>query len=156
MTDLALLKMAIQKAFPGISQSEVMDLIQEGVVREYPVEKDLCVEGNEEDVFYILLDGKVEVTKKINNVDKRLLNELNPGDFFGEMGLIHEAPRAATVTTLQPTKVLEIDKKRFSDVLNKSGTVSLAMVREVSRRLRDNDEMAIEDLRQKAGELAFF
>ncbi|MCB2180132.1 cyclic nucleotide-binding domain-containing protein [bacterium] len=154
MTDTVLLKNAIYKAFPGIAEDEVLNLIQEGVVNEYPGRKDLCIEGNEEDVFYILLDGTVEVTKKINTVDKRRLNELHPGDFFGEMGLIHEAPRAATVTTLGPTTVLEIDKKSFSDVLYQSGTVSLAMVREVSRRLRDNDEMAIEDLRQKAGELA--
>lgn len=154
MTDLALVKNAISKAFPGISEEEALNLIKEGVVKEYPGDSDLCIEDQEEDVFYILLDGSVEVTKKINTFDKRKLNELHPGDFFGEMGLIHEAPRAATVTTMGPTKVLEIDKKSFSDVLYQSGTVSLAMVREVSRRLRDNDEMAIEDLRQKAGELA--
>lgn len=154
MSDLLLLKKAIYKAFPGISEEEVMNLIHEGAVKEYPQKRDLCIEGKEEDVFYILLDGSVEVTKKINAVDKRLLNLLHPGDFFGEMALIHEVPRAATVTTLERTKVLEIDKRSFSDVLYQSGTVSLAMVREVSRRLRDNDEMAIEDLRQKAGELA--
>lgn len=154
MDENVILKRAIYKAFPGISDFEVEKLIHQGNVNEYPTKTNLCIEGNEEDVFYIILDGEVRVTKKINDEDDRLLNYLKPGDFFGEMGLIHEAPRAATVTTTLPTKVLEIDKYSFSDVLQKSGTVSLAMVREVSRRLRENDEMAIEDLRQKAAELA--
>jgi signal transduction histidine kinase len=79
---------------------------------------------------------------------------LKPGDFFGEMGLIHDAPRAATVTTTTEIIVLEIDKDSFKTVLQQISTVSLAMVKEVSRRLRENDEMAIEDLRLKAGELA--
>jgi two-component system sensor histidine kinase VicK len=79
---------------------------------------------------------------------------LYPGDFFGEMALIHNAPRAATVKTVTPTTVLEIRKNAFEYILRKNPTVSLAMVREVSSRLRENDEMAIEDLRVKAGELA--
>jgi signal transduction histidine kinase len=70
------------------------------------------------------------------------------------MGLIHDAPRAASVTSTIESTVLEINKEGFQDVLEESSTVSLAMVREVSRRLRENDEMAIEDLRLKAGELA--
>jgi signal transduction histidine kinase len=112
------------------------------------------MEGQTEDVFYVLLEGEVEVTKEINQNDVRILKHLKPGDFFGEMGLIHDAPRAATVTTTKYTTVLEIDKEGFEEVLHLSSVVSLSMVREVSRRLRENDEMAIEDLRLKAGELA--
>jgi signal transduction histidine kinase len=70
------------------------------------------------------------------------------------MALIHNAPRAATVATITPTTVLEINKTDFAELLRKNASVSLAMVREVSRRLRENDEMAIEDLRVKAKELA--
>ncbi|KPL07404.1 hypothetical protein AMJ86_04575, partial [bacterium SM23_57] len=104
--------------------------------------------------FYIILEGGVRVTKVINDDEDRLLKDLGPGDFFGEMGLIHNAPRAATVTTIKPTTVLSIHKKEFEQMLQISSSVSLAMVKEVSRRLRENDEMAIEDLRLKARELA--
>ena len=70
------------------------------------------------------------------------------------MGLIHNAPRGASVTTTESTTVLCIHKSDFDRLLQRSSSVSMAMVREVSRRLRENDEMAIEDLRLKAGELA--
>jgi signal transduction histidine kinase len=83
-----------------------------------------------------------------------MLHTLVEGDFFGEYALIHEAPRMATVETLTPTTVVEIYKEDFQALLKSSTSVSMAMVGEVSRRLRENDEMAIEDLRLKAGELA--
>lgn len=154
MDKVQLAKNAIQKAFPGIYAREVEKMVSIGEVKEYSAETCLCKEGAVEETFYILLGGAVSVTKTINNEEERLLNTLHAGDYFGEMGLIHEAPRAATVTSIEPVQVLEIDKHSFNDTLQKMSIVSMAMVREVSKRLRDNDEMAIEDLRQKAGELA--
>ncbi len=144
----------IQRAFPGIGQNEGEDLARTGDVHTYPAKYILCQEGAIEEIFYILLRGKVQVTKLIDPTEVRLLSFLGPGDFFGEMALIHNAPRAATVATLIPTTVLEINKSDFDELLKKNASVSLAMVREVSRRLRENDEMAIEDLRIKAKELA--
>ena len=149
-----LAKTAIRKAFPGIYEAEVDTMVEIGSFKQYPSGICLCQEGAVEETFYILLDGEVLVTKEINSVENRLLKQLYPGDFFGEMGLIHDAPRAASVTTTSPVKVLEIDKSSFNQTLQQMSMVSMAMVREVSRRLRENDEMAIEDLREKAGELA--
>jgi signal transduction histidine kinase len=144
----------IQRAFPGIRVSEAEAMAGTGEVHTYPSHNTLCMEGSIEEVFYIILAGEVKVSKLINEVEVRELTTLQQGDFFGEMALIHDAPRAATVTTTQPTTVLEISKDEFEKILRRSSSVSLAMVREVSRRLRENDEMAIEDLRFKAKELA--
>jgi len=147
-------KEILQRAFPGIPQKEAEDMVSIGKVEEHPADVVLCREGAEEDVFYILLEGDVKVTKVIHQNQDRLLKHLQPGDFFGEMGLIHNAPRGASVTTTVPTKVLCITKSDFENLLQRSSSVSMSMVREVSRRLRENDEMAIEDLQLKAGELA--
>lgn len=144
----------LRKAFPGIPVVEAEKMVSIADTHTYEPGVVLCVEGAFEDAFYIILEGRVRVTKVINDDEDRLLKILMPGDFFGEMGLIHNAPRAATVTTLDPTTVLIIQKIEFEKMLQISSSVSLAMVKEVSRRLRENDEMAIEDLRLKAGELA--
>ena len=144
----------LRKAFPGIPAKDAREMIALGKVASFDADETLCREGTVEDTFYILLNGDVRVSKEIANDEDRLLKELHPGDFFGEMGLIHNAPRGATVTTTSPTTVLCIHKSDFDRMLQHSPAVSLAMVKEVSRRLRENDEMAIEDLRLKAGELA--
>lgn len=147
------LKILLQ-VFPGIPQAEAQDMVHRGKIHIYPPGTELCREDAVETTFYIILSGKVKVTKVISSEQIRLLKILEPGEFFGEMGLIHDAPRAATVTTLEPTQVLEISKEIFNDILHRSASISLAMAKEVSRRLRENDAMAIEDLRLKAGELA--
>jgi len=144
----------IPHAFPGISPSEVAELIHNSKLMNYPAGKVLCRENSIEDTFYLILEGEVEVTKVINNDQERKLKTLASGDFFGEMALIHNAPRAATVTTTTPLIALEIDRQAFDRVLKNSSSVSLAMVREISQRLRENDEMAIDDLRMRASELA--
>lgn len=144
------------RAFPGIPVKEAQELIASGQVHTYPVGTVLCHEDAYESTFYIILDGMVKVTKMINPAhnEMRTLKTLETGDFFGEMGLLQEAPRAATVTALQPVTVLEIRKEYFNDLLRTSASLARAMIQEVVSRLRQNDQMAIEDLRLKAGELA--
>ena len=144
----------IPHAFPGISPDEVAELINNSKLVNFPAGTVLCHENALEDTFYLILDGEVEVTKVINNRETRLLKKLGVGDFFGEMALIHNAPRAATVKTLTELIALEIHKEAFDRVLKNSSSVSMAMVREISQRLRENDEMAIDDLRMRASELA--
>jgi len=70
------------------------------------------------------------------------------------MALIHNAPRAATVTAKTHLVALELNKDAFDRVLKNSSTMAMTMVREISNRLRTNDEMAVEDLRLRASELA--
>ena len=144
----------LKRAFPGIQKNVADELLASGATRNFPPNTTICQEGALEDTFYIILNGEVRVTKVINDEEVRLLTHLTNGDFFGEMAIIHNAPRAATVATTLPTQVLEIRKEIFTHLVELSSSMSLAMVRAVSNRLRDNDEMAIEDLREKARELA--
>jgi signal transduction histidine kinase len=142
------------KAFPGIKESDANEMIASSKQCTYPANTTLCHEGALETTFYMILSGQVRVTKVINAAEERLLKFLYPGDFFGEMAIIQNAPRAAKVVTTQETIVLEIYKEDFTRFIERSSIVSLAMAREVSRRLTQNDTMAIEDLSQKAKELA--
>ncbi len=144
----------IPRAFPGITPDEVQELISSSKVNSYPAGTILCHENVLEYVFYMILDGEAEVSKVVNNTETRLLKTLGAGDFFGEMALIHNAPRAATVAAKTPLVVLELDKDNFDRVLQRSSSVAMAMVKEISNRLRQNDQLAIEDLRLRAGELA--
>jgi signal transduction histidine kinase len=144
----------IPRAFPGIKAPEIEELIAFSKVRAYPPSSVLCRENALEDRFYMILEGEVEVTKVINNSQVRLLKTLGPGDFFGEMALIHNAPRAATVTSKTALTTLELDKAAFDRVLHNSSSIAMAMVSEISNRLRSNDQLAVDDLRMRASELA--
>jgi signal transduction histidine kinase len=144
----------IPRAFPGIRPDEIEELIANSQVCSYEPGAILCQENALEDRFYMILEGEVEVSKNINNNESRLLKTLTAGDFFGEMALIHNAPRAATVTAKTVLTTLELNKAAFDRVLQKSTSVALAMISEISNRLRTNDQMAVDDLRMRASELA--
>jgi len=144
----------IPRAFPGIKPSEIEELIANSQVRSYTPDSILCHENATEDRFYMILEGDAEVTKVINNAESRRLKTLGPGDFFGEMAIIHNAPRAATVTAKTDLTTLELDKAGFDRVLRNSSSVAMALVSEISERLRENDQMAVDDLRMRASELA--
>jgi two-component system phosphate regulon sensor histidine kinase PhoR len=144
----------IPRAFPGIKTNEIEEVISKSLVRNYKAGAMLCHENAIEHTFYMLLEGDVEVSKGINHQEARLLKTLTAGDFFGEMALIHNAPRAATVSAKTDVVTLELEKDAFDQILRHSPSVSMAMVREISNRLRQNDDLAIEDLRIRAAELA--
>ena len=144
----------IPRAFPGIKPSEIEELIANSQVRSYLPGEILCHEDVVEERFYMILEGDVEVTKNINNSEAHLLKTLGAGDFFGEMALIHNSARAATVRAKTPLTTLELDKAGFDRVLHNSTSVAMAMVSEISNRLRQNDQMAVDDLRIRASELA--
>lgn len=141
-------------AFPGLSPAQADEIIASGQILTTPPNTILCHEGAQENTFYILLSGQVEVTKQIRGQPDRVLQRLKSGGFFGEMAILHDAARAATVTTTETTRVLQIHKEAFTGMIEGNNRIALAIIREVSRRLRNNDEMAIEDLRLKAKELA--
>jgi signal transduction histidine kinase len=143
----------IPRAFPGIKPAEVEELIANSKINTYPVGAVLCRENMLEHTFYMILDGEAEVTKQVNN-SQHLMKTLGTGDFFGEMALIHNAPRAATVAAKTPLVVLELNQDGFKRVLQNSTSISMAMVKEISNRLRQNDNLAIEDLQMRAAELA--
>jgi signal transduction histidine kinase len=147
-------KLILRKTFPGMLPEEADCLITQSKVCTYPAFTLLCREGALETTVYIILEGEVSVNKNLNDREVRRLNVLGPGDFFGEMANINNAPRSASVLSISPITVMEISREAFSDLLEHSNCVALAMVRIVSRRLRENDAMAIEDLRSKSRDLA--
>ncbi len=144
----------LRQAFSDLAEAEAVKMVEAGVVKAYPAGTTLCHEGVIERTFYIIMDGEVRITKRVSETEERFICNLHPGSFFGEMGLIHDAPRGASVATTTACMMLEIEKDAFSEMVKQNSSVSMAMVREVSQRLRDNNDLAIEDLRVKAGELA--
>lgn len=144
----------LKKVFPAFTNQELHQLFSSGRIRHHPKNTRLTTEGAYETTFYILLKGEVRVTKKFDENKERILKQLSDGDFFGEMAIIHDAPRAATISALTDVEVLEIEREAFVKLLHTNSQLTLAIVREVSRRLRENDEIAIADLRKKTEELS--
>jgi signal transduction histidine kinase len=139
----------LARTFSGLAADEIGELAALTRVGRYPAGFDLCREGAHEDIFYILAEGEAVITKKISDLEgERVLRRAGPGDYMGEMALIQNAPRAASVRTLTPCTVLEIDKVDFEAMLGRSPRLALSIIRTTLNRMRANDQVAITDLQR--------
>lgn len=78
-------------------------------------------QGDEGDKFYIIRSGKVDVCKEVEGKEAFLV-QLGQGDFFGELALLKQAPRAATVRAVEDVELLTLSKEIFMNVVQKSAT----------------------------------
>src|SRR4026208_602304 len=122
------------------------ELTQLGI---YPADHVLCHEGAFEELFYIISEGSVVISKKmLDEAGERGLRVGGRGDLIGEMALIQNAPRAATVRTLTECTMLEMGKKDFETLLSRSPHMAIDIMRVTLDRMRANDHMAIGDLQR--------
>ena len=96
--------------------------------------------------MYIVHEGSVEILKRIGG-DQRPLAQLEKGDFFGEMAILEDLPRAASARALSDVKLLLINGTTFDQMLRTNPEIAVRMMRKLSRRLRETDRL----LREAAG-----
>jgi NADH dehydrogenase len=85
-----------------------------GVRREYfEAGQTVCREGDRGDWLYVITDGEVEVLKQVPGQGERAVRRLSAGECFGEIALVSDLPRTATVRTVTSTNVLAVDREAF-------------------------------------------
>jgi hypothetical protein len=104
-----------------------------------PAGKTLMREGEPGDRFYVVLDGGVRVTR-----NGRKVADLGAGKGFGELALLTNAPRTATVTTVDDTEVVSFDRKTFGKLLDQSPSFARRLLQAVAARLRESDAKSVQ------------
>lgn len=112
------------------------------IERRYPKGTTIVEEGLPGDYMYVIREGRVKVTKLSDEGREKILNFLDEGGFFGEMALLDRAPRSASVKTLKPVRLLALSRSDFLNALRTSPDLAMAVIQELTRRLREVDEQA--------------
>ncbi len=95
----------------------------------------IVTQGTPGTAFYLILSGRVEIVR-----DGASLGGFGPGDFFGEMSLLDNAPRSATITAFEPTECLMLSSWDFKAALERHPAIAIKLLEVLSRRLRAADE----------------
>ena len=99
-------------------------------------------QGDAADAAYVILQGKADVTLNTPNGEIKVA-ELGQNALVGEMGILSDAPRSATIVAAEPTTALRIDKRVFLELLTQFPQMALAVMRELANRLeRTNAQLA--------------
>jgi signal transduction histidine kinase len=111
------------------------------------------VEGAVADKFYIVMDGKVEVWKAYQDDRRSLLATHGAGHFFGEMALIDELPRSATLVARESTRALFLLREDFQRLIKSNASIALSVMMSISLMVRSSNETFVEDLRERNAKL---
>ena len=95
----------------------------------------IVTQGTPGQAFYLILTGRVEILR-----DGASLGAFGPGDFFGEMSLLDQAPRSATIRALDQTQCLMLSSWDFKALLERHPSIAIKLLEVLSRRLRVANE----------------
>lgn len=136
--------------FASLPREEIQYLAQVLRPHEIPAGTLLFKEGERGDRFYVLLDGQMEIIKALGTPDERLLAVRNAGTFIGEMSLMNvEGLRTASVRSCSKATLLEMRRVEFDDLLQRRPILAYNMVRVLSQRLDEAENITIRELREK-------
>ena len=116
--------------FEGLSRKELTQLARVSEDMEIPAGRALCKEGEIGHEFFVLVDGKVDVTRNGRKVAMR-----GGGEFVGEIALIEQTPRTATVTAKTPLRVFVLTHQGFRSLLDENPSVERKVLRTLARRV---------------------
>jgi CRP/FNR family cyclic AMP-dependent transcriptional regulator len=122
--------------FPTLSSADLQLIADHGLVRTYPRNTVLVTEGDSTDSFYIILSGKVKVFLSDERGREVLLNIQGPGEYFGELALIDEAPRSASIQTLKPTQLAIVSRAGFRNCLADHPQIAVELISALVHRVR--------------------
>ena len=88
------------------------------------------------DTLYIIVDGQVQISRTLQNGEQRVIREMGPGEFFGEMALLEDKPRSARVSTVTPTTFLAVTRQRFNTLIEQHPAVAINFLKAISAQLR--------------------
>lgn len=133
--DLYVEHLARVPLFAGCSQAELKRLSRHTTRITIDANRVLTREGRGAYEFFVIVDGWAEVSR-----DGRVVAQLGPGDFFGELGLLDPGVRDATVITLTSMEVIVLPQWDFEAALGEAPMMARKLMAGMARRLRDLDE----------------
>jgi CRP/FNR family cyclic AMP-dependent transcriptional regulator len=121
--------------FAGLSRRELIELAKVTEDMEVDEGKALTREGRSGSEFFVIVEGEVSVTKEGSEVRR-----LGPGDFFGEIALLEDTPRTATVTATTPLRFFVLTRQAFRSLLAHQPDITDKVTRALEERVRATSE----------------
>ena len=139
--DAIMMVLAMVPLFKGLRPGDLRHLAGLASVRSYRPGGVIVKQDDTAVALYCVLSGRVRVQRERLGPDGPLtLVELGPGGFFGEMAVLDDFPRSATVVATEPTECALLSKWDFERELKSHPEIALALLRVLSQRVRTLDE----------------
>jgi CRP/FNR family cyclic AMP-dependent transcriptional regulator len=125
--------------FEDLDQRTLEAIANAAVEQRYEAGHEIVKQGDTGVGAFIIRSGRAEVVQQQDGREERI-SELRAGDVFGEMALLDEFPRSATVRAVEPTTCLGIQRWHFRGILESHPQMALALLPVLTRRLRNAEK----------------
>ncbi len=132
--------------FSELTKRDLNALAQTARQRRYAAGEVIIKEGDDAIGCFIVASGEVEVVKGLDSSDQKVLAILGPGDFFGEMAIIDDAPRSATVRAIKDTECIAITRWDFMAEVRTRPDIAIQMLPVLVKRIRAGEGGSQEEL----------
>ncbi len=132
--------------FSRLKTEELADLAGRVQHRTYVTGEEIITEGGADRRLFVIVHGAVEVIKDRGRTKERKLATFGPLDYFGEMSLIDDLVRSATVVAKEATEVLCLDQEDFRITIESNPAMALELLRVLSHRVRALEKIATKSL----------
>lgn len=122
--------------FADLSPEDLKHVAELAREEWHPQNTVIFQQGEEGDRMFVIVEGQLHVLRQANG-SEQVLAQRGPGDFVGEMAIIESAPRSAALRAQTDVRLLAIDGETFKGILHERPDVSFAVMRSLSRRLRE-------------------
>ncbi len=122
--------------FSGLTDEALTDVARSASTRKLAKGDILMKKGDVGDSLFLIQHGWMKIVTEDSKGDELIINKCGPGETIGEMALLDQSPRSATVIALEDAQVVELKQDVFEKVLNQRPDVSLSIIRSYSDRLR--------------------
>jgi CRP-like cAMP-binding protein len=127
--------------FAALNDEQISELARVARRHRYDRDASIFFQGEPGDTFYVILSGQVKVSVSSPEGQEAILVMLDSGESFGEFALLDEQPRSATIETTTPTEVVSLRKDDFYRLIRQYPDIALALLRVLTKRLRDTDQL---------------
>jgi CRP-like cAMP-binding protein len=125
--------------FSDLDDDTLSKLSQIGITKSYPKDFVILSENESGTALYVLIEGKVKISRHSSDGKEVILTILGDSDFFGEMSVIDGLSRSANVIAMEDSRLLIIQRSEFLELLHNHPEVSIALLEELTQRLRAAD-----------------
>jgi signal transduction histidine kinase len=136
------------KLFSSLSGQELRHLLEVAREIRFAPEQPIFREGDKGDGLYVVKQGAVLVSSSLADQQRKVLSRLGPGELFGEMAVLDDEPRSATVTAEGETIVYFISREELLQMLERNPSLGTKLMREISRRLREFNRQYVQEVLQ--------
>lgn len=140
-TDASMIYLQKVGIFADVPREGLRDLAGRMQSRDYPVGSVIVGQEDRGDSLYLVVEGRVKVVLYGETGREIILSVLRPSEIFGEMSLLDNQPRSASVIALEPTRALVLERAAFVRHLADFPPTAIAILAELSRRLRQADKV---------------